>query len=394
VSERPDQRPDQRRTEVDRSGQAPDVRSGQAPDVRSGQAPDDWSGQAPDDWFEQVPKVELHLHLEGAIPLPALWEIIQQHGGDSAVPDRRALRQRFAYRGFAHFIETWIWKNNYLRTYDDFTFAAEAVAARLAAQNIRYAEVFYSPPDFRKHGLETGRLTEAIRRGLRRVEEKGEGEPIAVSLVADLVRDDGPRLARRTLREVAEVASLGVVGIGIGGTEPDFPPEPFAAVFEEARRLGFATSAHAGEAAGPASVRGAVERLRVDRVGHGTRAAEDPALVRRLGELRVTLETCPLSNLRTGVVRSLGDHPVRLFFERGLSVTVSTDDPVMFGNSLAAEYRALEAELGFTRDELCAVILESARAAWLSPERRAALEAELVAHPAWSRDGAPSSGSP
>ncbi|MBN1188965.1 MAG: hypothetical protein JXA46_04370 [Dehalococcoidales bacterium] len=102
---------------------------------------------SPASWFERVPKVELHLHLEGAIPHDALWELIQKYGGDPAVPDRRALADRFQYRDFPHFIETWVWKNRFIREYEDFTLIAGAVARDLADQNIRYAEVFYTPPD-------------------------------------------------------------------------------------------------------------------------------------------------------------------------------------------------------------------------------------------------------
>ena len=99
-------------------------------------------------WYERVPKIELHLHLEGAIPYPALWDLVQKYGGDLSVPTPRALAERFVFRNFPHFIETWVWKNGFLREYEDFTFIAEAVARDLALQNIRYAEVFYSPPDF------------------------------------------------------------------------------------------------------------------------------------------------------------------------------------------------------------------------------------------------------
>ena len=121
------------------------------------------------DWFERIPKVEIHLHLEGAIPLDALWRLIEKYGGDPSVPDPAALARRFEYRDFPHFIDTWLWKNEFLREYEDFTWIAEAVARDLARQNVRYLEAFYSPPDFSHHGLETQRLTEAVRSGLSRV---------------------------------------------------------------------------------------------------------------------------------------------------------------------------------------------------------------------------------
>jgi adenosine deaminase len=328
-------------------------------------------------WFERVPKVELHLHLEGAIPLDALWELVEKHGGDPSIPDLEALERRFEYRDFPHFIETWIWKNGFLREYQDFTFIAEAVARDLAGQNIRYVEAFFSPTDFARHGLETQKLAEAIRTGLDRVPR------VEVALVADLVRDGGPARAAVTLAQVKEVQNLGVVGIGIGGSEQAFPPEPFAEVYEEARRLGFHTSAHAGEAAGAESVWGAIRSLGVDRIGHGTRAEEDGALLDYLAEHKIPLEMCPISNLCTGVVPCFEAHPVRRYFERGIVVAINTDDPKMFGNSLAEEYQRLEDRLGFSRDEVRTLILQGIRASWLPEGRKAQLGEEFCQDPTW-----------
>jgi adenosine deaminase len=328
-------------------------------------------------WFEQVPKVELHLHLEGAIPHDALWELVQKYGGDPSVPHIEALKRRFEYQDFSHFIATWTWKNQFLREYQDFTLIAQAAARDLARQNIRYAEVFYSPADFAQHGLETQELTRAVRTGLSRVPE------IEVVLVADLVRDYGPDRAAVTLAQVSEVQNLGVVGIGIGGSEQVYPPEPFEAVYDKARQLGFHTTAHAGETAGAESIWGAIRLLRVDRVGHGTRAEEDESLLDYLAEHRIPLEMCPISNVRTGVVHSLEAHPVKRYFERGMAVTINTDDPKMFGNSLAEEFLLLEEKLGFSRDEIRALILEGIQAAWLPEDRKTQLVEAFRRHVAW-----------
>jgi adenosine deaminase len=329
------------------------------------------------DWFDRVPKVELHLHIEGAIPLPLLFEIVERHGGDPAVPDLASLEDKLRYRDFAGFIEAWTWKNGFLRTYDDFTRIAEATARELAAQNIRYAEVFYSPTDFAGHGLETGRLTAAIRDGLDRA------IGVRVALVADLVRDGGPERAARTLEEVGEVRQLGVIGVGIGGSEHRYPPEPFAEVYRRARELGFKTSAHAGEAAGASSVWGAIRALEVDRIGHGVRAIEDDALVDHLAETGIPLEICPISNVRTGVVTSLEEHPIRGLRDRGVRVTVSTDDPVMFGTSLSDELRQLNARLGFDRDEIRELIIEGVRSSWLDEDGKRSLSRQLREDPGW-----------
>ena len=321
-----------------------------------------------DDWLAGLPKAELHLHLEGAIPVPALFELVQAAGGDPAVPTVEALRDRLVYPDFPAFIDAWLWKNGFLRTYGDFAFIAEAVAADLARQNIRYAELFFSPSRFAQHGLEPAGLAAAIRSGFAQVPD------VTLYLIADLIRDHGPERAAATLAEVVEVADeAGILGIGIGGSEHLYPPEPFAPVYEAAREAGLRTSAHAGEAAGPASVRGAVEALRVDRIGHALRAEEDEAVVDLLAETGVVLELCPLSNLATGVIGRIEDHPVRRYWERGLDITVNTDDPGMFHNSLAGEYAVLMDIFGFSRAEIRRLAAASLEGAWCGPEEKARL---------------------
>ena len=314
-----------------------------------------------------MPKVELHLHLEGAIPHQAFWEIICKYGGDPSVSTCSDLARRFCFTDFAQFIENWDWKNGFLREYEDFTFLAEAVAKHLAEQRIIYAEAFFSPADFATQGLQTQRLAEAVRAGLDRVPQT------EVNLVVDLVRDYGPDRAVRTLNEISELKDPRIIGVGIGGTEHGFPAELFASVFAQARRLGFKTSAHAGETAGPESVWAAVRSLGVDRIGHATRAIEDDALVDHLAQRCIPVEVCPVSNVRTGVVSSIEAHPVRRYLQRGVLVTINTDDPAMFGNSLAAEFDLLAGTFGLTNAELRHLTLNATRSAWISEEAKAAL---------------------
>jgi adenosine deaminase len=321
-------------------------------------------------WCQNIPKVELHLHLEGAIPHTTLWDLVQKYGGDPSVPTRSDLAARFAYRDFRHFLDVWTWKDRFLREYEDFTFVAEHVARDLASQNIRYVEMFYSPGGHSAWELEVQPLTEAIRVGLNLVPE------IEVALVCDLIRNNGPQIGKRLLDELRDVRHLGVIGIGIGGSEGEFPPEPFAPVYEQARELGFRTSAHAGEAAGPESVWGAVRTPRVDRIGHGTRAVEDPALVDYLAEQQIPVELCLISNIRTGIISSVEAHPVRLYFERGIPLSINTDDPKMFGTSLADEYLTL-IQLGFSRSEIRALIEQGISSSWLPPERKRSLIADF-----------------
>jgi adenosine deaminase len=239
--------------------------------------------------------------------------------------------------------------------------------------------MFFSPSLFVRRGLEVQKLTEAVRTGLSRV------AGVEVGLVADLVRDYGPKTEMAVLAQLKDVRNLRVLGIGIGGSEHKYPPGPFAPLYAEARRLGFHTNAHAGEAAGAESIWGAILDLQAERIGHGVRAREDPRLVRFLADHRIPLEMCPMSNVRTKAVRCPAEHPIRQYFQAGVLVTVNTDDPKMFQTSLAEEYRLLEQECGFTKVEICRLILTAIDASWLPEDRKSKLTSEFTRHPAWKR---------
>ncbi len=323
------------------------------------------------DVFSRAPKVELHLHLEGAIPLPTFWHLIEDGGGDPAVPSLDALRSHLAYRDFGHFIDTWWWMTHFLRTAESFTYVAEAVAKNLAAQRIIYAEASFSPTDFARHGLAPQDLAVAIRKGLDRVPE------VSVALNVDLVRDGGPQRAAHTLGAVLEVAEeTGIRGLTIGGSEQPFPPELFADCYRTAHAAGLRRTAHAGEAAGPESVWGALRSLGVERIGHGVRSVEDPALLEHLVAERIPLEVCPTSNLRTGVAASWEDHPVVELVDAGALVTLSTDDPTMFHCDLAGEFRSLAQRMP-GRVDMEAMTLAAVAASWAEPDEQARL-AETV----------------
>ena len=313
--------------------------------------------------LKTCPKIENHLHLEGAIPLDSLWELLKKYNGTKEIPDLKRLKEKFEYRDFNHFLEVWTWKNNFLREYDDFTFITDSVLTDLAGQNIKYAEIFFSPSAFREK-LNIQRITEAISTGIRRHKE------IRINLIADLVRNFGPENELRTLQEINEVKDFGIIGIGIGGPEKEYPPELFTTIYDQARKLGFRTTAHAGEGAGPESIWSAVRDLKTERIGHGTRASEDEDLVRYLAQTKIPVELCILSNFRTKVIGSLEEHPVRKFIDIGIPVSINTDDPKMFGNSLAMEYQALHDVFGFTENQIFGIILNSVETTWLDQDEK------------------------
>jgi adenosine deaminase len=315
-------------------------------------------------FYNSIPKIELHVHLEGAIPLESLWNLIQKYDGSPEVSSLSDLKNKFVFKDFNHFIETWIWKNRFLREYEDFTYIAEQVASDMVSQNIKYAEVFISPSDFKKHGLNCKKIVQAVHEGINKVNN------IKIQLIVDLVRDFGSENAMRTLFEINEVKEYSVIGIGIGGSENKYPPELFCDVYKKARELGFRTTAHAGEASGQESIWGAIRSLHVDRIGHGTKSVQDIKLLEYLSENKIPLELCPISNVRTNVIDSYNDYPIRKFIEYAIPFSINTDDPKMFGNSLAEEYEMLEKHFNFTKNEIAGFIINSINTSWLNNKEK------------------------
>ena len=320
------------------------------------------------DVFDLAPKVELHLHMEGAIPLPTLWELVDGYG-DAEVQTLDALESRFQYRDFPHFIETWWWMTGFLQTSADFSGAASAVASALVEQNIIYAEASISPTDFARHGLSVGEIATAVRSGIDQV------TGIEIGMIVDLVRDTGPERCMSTLEQVIDVAAeTTIVGITIGGSEHDFPPQLFHDVYRKAESAGLGLTAHAGEASGPESVWAALRDLGVSRVGHGVRSTEDPKLVDYLVEHQIPLEVCPTSNIRTGVVKSWEGHPVFDLIARGARVTINSDDPLFFDCSLAGEFRLMSDHINLDVERHT---LHAIDASWMGADQKALRHAEV-----------------
>ena len=193
---------------------------------------------------------------------------------------------------------------------------------------------------------------------------------IEIGLITDLGRATELNRAELILDEIHEVKELGIIGIGIGGAEYDFPPNRFKNIYEQARHYGFRTTAHAGEAAGASSIWGAILDLKVDRIGHGTRAFEDESLLDYLAEHQIPLEMCPISNVCTGVIEKIESHPIKKYIDHGIIVTVNTDDPKMFNNSLAEEYINLEKIFGLSRKEIQSIIIQGIKSSWQSENKK------------------------
>ena len=285
------------------------------------------------------PKIELHVHLEGTVRPRTLLEIARRNDYPLPAETEEGLQQLYDFRDFAHFIEVWILTTNALRTAEDFRQVVVDYTAEAASHGAVYLEGIFSPGERVRRGVAWVEIFEGYCDG---AEAARELHGVEVRLTPDIVRGFPLAEAEELVRWAARYRERGVVGVGLGGLEAEYPPEPYEPAFALARELGLASVPHAGEVAGPPSVRGALEELQADRIRHGIRAVEDPGLVREIADRRVVLDVCPISNLRTRVVTSLEEHPLPQLVAAGARCSISTDDPAMFGTDLGLDYDAAE----------------------------------------------------
>jgi aminodeoxyfutalosine deaminase len=289
---------------------------------------------------EPFPKIELHVHLEGTVRPDTLREIATRN--DYALPDD--LESLYRFRDFAHFIEVWILTTNALRTETDFRQVVTDYAAEAASHGAVYLEGIFSPAERVARGVDWDEIFSGYCDG---AEEARELHGVEVRLTPDIFRGATPQQAEQVVRYSAKYGDRGIVAVGLGGLEAEYPPEPYEPAFTLARSLGLASVPHAGEVAGAESVRGALEALGADRIRHGIRSVEDSGLVAELAGRGTVLDVCPLSNLRTGAVESLEEHPLPQLVAAGVRCSISTDDPAMFDTDLTRDY-ATAASLGLS----------------------------------------------
>ncbi len=313
-----------------------------------------------------LPKAEQHVHIVGSTrPETLLW-LAEEGGIEKPYETVEGARRFFQYRNFPHFISIYSTVVDCITKEDQFDRITYEMLECDARCNVRYVEASFSAPDHVQKGLDYSRMLDAINRGVRRA-HRDFG--IECNLRVDLVRNYGPDVGMEVLDWV-EGKNDNIISIDIGGSEEKFPPKPFASVFCRAKKMGFHLVAHAGEAAGSRSIWEAVTDLNVEHIGHGVAASSDPKLMDYLLERGITVEMCPVSNVRTGVVSSLERHPIRTFFERNFKVTVNTDDPSMFGTDMNNEYLELHRRLNFTIPELFKLSLNAVDSSFLPQEQR------------------------
>jgi aminodeoxyfutalosine deaminase len=305
----------------------------------TGPAFGDEGGQVSEDGAASVsyPKIELHVHLEGTVRGGTLLQIARRNGTALPADSVEGLAELYEFRDFAHFIKTWVLTTGALRTEQDFRQVVVDYAAEAAAHGAAYLEGIFSPAEPVRRGVRWDEVFTGYCDGAQQAREQ---HGVEVRLTPDIPRGFPQESAELTARNCVKYRGRGVVGLGLGGLEAEYPPEPYAPAFALARDGGIGSVPHAGEAAGPASIRGALDALGADRIRHGIRAVDDPGLVRELAGRGTVLDVCPISNLRTGVVASLAAHPLPDLVAAGVRCSVSTDDPAMFGTDLTADYAA------------------------------------------------------
>jgi aminodeoxyfutalosine deaminase len=293
------------------------------------------------------PKIELHVHLEGTVRASTLLDIARRNDVTLPADSPEGLAGLYQYRDFDHFLETWAITTSVLRTERDFRQIVVDYAAEAASHGAVYLEGIFTPAEAVRRGAGWDEVFSGFCDGAQEARERHD---VQVRLTPDIPRGYPMDMVELTARHAVAYHDRGVVGLGLGGFEAQFPPEPYAEVFALARDGGVPAVPHAGEAAGPESVRGALTALHAVRIRHGIRAIEDPELVRELAERGTVLDVCPVSNLRTGTVASLAEHPLPALVAAGVACSVSTDDPAMFGTDLDLEYQVVQ-QLGVSPED-------------------------------------------
>ena len=330
-----------------------------------------------------LPKAELHVHHVGSASPAIVSELAMRHPG--AVPvDTEELRRFFEFRDFAHFVEVYLAVVALIRTDADVRYLTYEVARELATtQQVRYAELTCTPytsvlPDDPDHGIPIEAYTEAIE-DARLAAERDFG--IVLRWIYDIPGESGMPAADATLSFATNHRVDALVGFGLGGPEIGVSRPQFKPHFDAARRVGLRSVPHAGETTGPETVWDAIRVLGAERIGHGTSAAQDPKLLEHLAKHGIPLEVCPSSNVATRAVASLDEHPIQAFRDAGVTVTVNSDDPSMFGTSLNHEYEIAARLLDLDASGVADLARAGVRASFAPEDLKVAMLAEIDAYP-------------
>lgn len=328
-------------------------------------------------FIDAMPKAELHIHLEGSVQPTTLLELADKNGVKLPVCDEEGVRQWYTFRNFDHFVEIYIQISRCLQTPDDFSRITYEYGRSMAKQNIRYAEVTWTPYSHVCQGIAFQDLLDGINAG--RAQAKREWG-VDMQWIPDIGRSQVSS-QHEVVEWISSPTALdgGVVALGLGGPEVGYPPELFETAFQSARANGLHSNPHAGETVGPDSVWGALKTLKAERIGHGVRSVEDPALLAHLVKHQIALEVNLTSNLCLGVYPSYADHPLPRLLAEGVSITINSDDPPLFNTTLSDEYGHAVKDCGLSIDQLEQIALNALRVSYLSEPAKNVLISEFEA---------------
>ena len=318
-----------------------------------------------------MPKVELHVHLEGSVRPETLLKLARRHQVTLPADDIDGLRKWYTFRDFNHFIEIYMTISTCLRSADDIELIAREFLLGQAEQNIQYSEVTFTPfNQYDNNGLGFHEQMDAVNRA-RAWAEKELGA--LMGIIVDIPRLVSPKSGTMIADWAIERFGDGLIALGLGGPEVDHPPEKFQAAFDKVRAAGLPCILHAGETVGPPSIWSAIRVAETKRIGHGVRAIEDPELVAYLRETQIPLEVCPSSNICLKVYPSLEEHSLPELLALGLYVTINSDDPPMFNTTLTNEYLLLHKTFGWDEATIQRLVLNAVDVTLLPQSERLAM---------------------
>jgi adenine deaminase len=318
------------------------------------------------DFIRALPKAELHVHIEGTLEPELVFALAEKHGIGLPYRNVAELRAAYSFGDLQSFLDIYYAGANVLRDADDFHAMASAYLRRAHEDGIVHAEIFFDPQTHTARGVALASVMEGLTRALREAQAQ---TGISYRLILCFLRHLSAEDAMHTLEEALPWRDS-FTGVGLDSSEKGHPPSKFTAVFKRARNLGLLAVAHAGEEGPPAYIEEALDLLGVQRIDHGVRCVEDPALVARLARERIPLTVCPLSNIRLRVFDKISDHNLKTLLNQGLCVTVNSDDPAYFGGYLLDNFLAVAEGLGLSRAELAQLARNSIEASFIDAPTR------------------------
>jgi adenosine deaminase len=334
-------------------------------------------------FIEGLPKAELHVHIEGTLEPEMMFEMAARNGVRLPYASTRELRAAYRFRNLQDFLDLYYSGVRVLRSHRDYYELTQAYLKAARANNVLHAEIFFDPQAHTSRGVPFEAVVEGIDEALRR---HGPELGISSRLILCFLRDRNAREAEETLTQALPYRDR-IVAVGLDSSERGHPPVKFRDVFDRARKEGLLAVAHAGEEGPPEYVRQALDVLGVRRIDHGIRVLEDERLVQRLAAEKVPLTVCPLSEVRLRVVADIEHHPLREMMERGLTVTVNSDDPAYFGGYIDENYDAVAQSHSLTMDEITILARNSFEASFLSREERDRLLAKVAGYRRFFSEG-------